>query len=153
MNPRRNDAMTNRTAQFLMILTAAVALLWSSSPALASSNAAAASAKMDTTKAELMNAEELARLAKDARTAEEHATVAKQYRLRGEWHEKEAVKHEQKVRAMSNSPIAQKWPAMAPKRAGQERHLAVEARRASQEAFRLAERHTQLAVEAGFRAE
>lgn len=94
--------------------------------------------------------ERLEALAKSADTAAEHAYVAKQYRLRSEALEAKAVEHEKKaagLKAAPRSPMAHKWPAMSAKPWEKEQKLAMQSRRASQEALILANRHIRLSVE------
>lgn len=95
----------------------------------------------------------LEQMAKAAKSASDHAAVAKQYRLRAEAFEAKAEKHESEAHSMRNSAsigIAAKWPAMAQKSVQKERQKAMQARRAASEAYELADRHSRLAVEAGF---
>ena len=95
--------------------------------------------------------EKLEKLAAKASTPAEHATVAKQYRLRAEALDATAEKHEAEARKLSNgpaNPMAAKWPAMAGRSAQTERQLAVQARRAAQECYARADHHLRLAVEA-----
>lgn len=92
----------------------------------------------------------LHRMAKEANTAADHAQVAKLFRLQGEAMEAKAAAHEKKAKefeARPKSPLAHKWPAMAPQQGREERALALQARRAAQESFDLAAKHIQLAVE------
>jgi len=92
----------------------------------------------------------LHRMAKEANTPADHAKVAKLFRLQGEAMEAKAVEHEKKAKeydARPKSPLAHKWPAMAPQQGREQRALAVQARRAAQESFDLAAKHIQLAVE------
>jgi len=92
----------------------------------------------------------LHRMAREATTAAEHVKVAKLFRLQAEQMEAKAAVHEKKAReyaAAPKSPLAHKWPAMAPQKDRQERELAMQARRAASESLEMAARHTQLAVE------
>lgn len=92
----------------------------------------------------------LHRLAQSATTAAEHAKVAKLFRLQGEAMEAKALAHESKAKEYSSQPkpaLAYKWPSMVPQKGAEERKLAVQARRASREAFEMASKHVQLAVE------
>lgn len=98
----------------------------------------------------VVDAQRLETLAKSADTQAEHAYVAKQYRLRSEALETKAIEHEKKaaeLKAAPRSPMAYKWPAMANKPWEKEQKLAMQARRASQEALALANRHIRLSVE------
>jgi len=98
----------------------------------------------------LIAPETLQTLEREADTPAEHATIAKQYRLRAESFETQAIKHEAKVRQYTNAagPMVHKWPAMAPRALQKEKELAVEARRAARENRELAQRHMGLSVEA-----
>lgn len=92
----------------------------------------------------------LADVSRDARTASEHAAVAKQFRLRAEAFEVQAAKHEESARrrAESATAVIGKWPAMAPRVLQEDKQKAVEARRAAMENHELAEKHRQLSLEA-----
>jgi hypothetical protein len=101
-------------------------------------------------------ARKLEAMAKAARTPEQHAAVAKQYRLRAEQFEAKAAAHEAEARKLSERPrhaMDYKWPAMTNSQRDQQRRLAMEARRAAGECRAVAERHVQFAVEAQFAAE
>lgn len=92
----------------------------------------------------------LHRMAREATTAADHARVAKLFRLRGEAMEAKALEHESRARQFSEQPkpaLAHKWPSMVPQKSAEERKLAVQTRRASREAFEMASKHVQLAVE------
>ena len=96
-------------------------------------------------------------LARDARTATDHASVAKQYRERSEALHQEATRLEQELRklpAQARSSMASKWPAMdlGDRKAANLRTEALNARQAAHEASLTATRHHQLAVEKGFAA-
>lgn len=93
---------------------------------------------------------QLASLAREARTAGEHADVAKRYRMHADTLDMEAAKHEVRAEKLSkNAPsIVHKWPAMAPRELNQAKQQAAEARRAARESRDLAARHQSLAVEA-----
>jgi hypothetical protein len=89
-------------------------------------------------------------LAKGAVTAADHIKVARMYRLQAEALQAKAAAHEDKAKeldAIPKSPLAHKWPAMAPQKGGQERQLAMQAQRAASESMALASKHIQLAVE------
>lgn len=96
------------------------------------------------------NPARLAALAREARTASDHADVAKRYRLQAEALDKKAVEHEAKAEQLAkNAPgIAHKWPSMAPQTMKVAKQEAVEARRAARESRELASYHQSLAVEA-----
>ncbi len=100
-----------------------------------------------------MDEKKLHEMALSAKTPAEHATVAKHYRLRAENFEAKAKSHDAEVRRLSSGPVIgidAKWPAMARKTWQQERQHAMEARRAAEECYAVADRHVRLAVEAGF---
>lgn len=89
-------------------------------------------------------------MAEAAECAAEHGEVAKHYRLRSEQLEAKAVRHEEKAAALEarpKGPMHHKWPAMAQKPWTKERDLAVQARRAANEAQMLANKHVQLGME------
>lgn len=89
-------------------------------------------------------------LAKSATTAADHVKVAKMFRLQAEALQAKAAAHEDKAKkldAQPKSPLAHKWPAMAPSKGRQERELAMQAQRAARESLELASKHIQLAVE------
>ena len=94
--------------------------------------------------------ERLQAMANGASTPAEHAAVARYYRLRAEAFEQRASEHEASVRKMSaaTAPMIHKHPGMAPRKLQEEKDRAVQARRAAQEAYRLADKHVTLAVEA-----
>lgn len=85
-----------------------------------------------------------------ARTAREHSTVARDYRERGERFEAAAREHEMAARRYdrASTPLDRKWPGSTMRPATKERQLAMEARRAAQESFALADRHLRSSVEA-----
>ncbi len=96
------------------------------------------------------NPARLAALAREARTAGDHADVAKRYRVQAEALEKKAAEHEAKAEQFAkNAPaIAHKWPSMAPQTVKIAKQEAVEARRAARESRELASYHQSMAVEA-----
>jgi len=95
------------------------------------------------------NPAQLAALAREARTAAEHADVAKRFRLQAEELDKKAAAHEATAaRLANNAPaIAHKWPSMAPQGAKIAKEQAMEARRAAHESRELASYHHGLAIE------
>jgi hypothetical protein len=97
----------------------------------------------------VIEAEKLETMAKAAKTSTEHATVAKHYRLRAEAFEAKARQHETEARKLSGPRIGidAKWPAMARKTAQREKQLAMEARRAAQENYALADKHIRMVIE------
>ncbi len=89
-------------------------------------------------------------LAAAASTPAEHAKVAKQYRAHAGQLEEKAQKHEAEARrleAMPRPAIEHKWPAMGRQPWIEERKLAMQARRAANEARAIAEKHVWLTVE------
>jgi hypothetical protein len=96
-------------------------------------------------------AEDLQALAKSAVTPRQHEEVAKRYRDRAVEFTAKAEAHEKKAASLMRQPappISHKWPAMQPKPWEKERQLAMQARRAAEEASQLAARHYQLAGQA-----
>ena len=96
----------------------------------------------------------LAQLAKDAKTSSEHSDVAKQYRDHAVTLEQRAAKLENEARVQDAGPtraMAQKWPAMIENMRERKAQMAVQARRAAQESYALAERHESLAQQSGER--
>lgn len=93
---------------------------------------------------------QLVALAREARTANEHADVAKRFRMHADALDLEAARHEvQAEKLAKNAPsVVHKWPAMAPKELTQAKQQAAEARRAARESREQAARHQSLAVEA-----
>jgi hypothetical protein len=96
-----------------------------------------------------LDATRIERMSKEASTPEQHAAVAKQYRLRAEMFEAKAQQHEAESKKLQRnpSPMAAKWPAMSRNSAERENRLAMEARRAAQECYGRADHHIRLAVE------
>ncbi|MDX1982163.1 MAG: hypothetical protein SFV51_17960 [Bryobacteraceae bacterium] len=104
----------------------------------------------------IAEAKKLEAMATAAKTPAEHASVSRQYRLRAESFEAKAAVHEAEAKKLSERPrhaMDYKWPAMTNSGRDRERRLAMEARRAAQECYAIAERHAQRAVEAQFAAE
>jgi hypothetical protein len=104
-------------------------------------------------KANFPTEKEIAKMAENARSASDHAEVAKAYRLRAEAFTEMAEKYEAEVAKKQNGPqigMAAKWPSMSRNSAQREKQKAIEARRAARQSEQLAALHTQLAVEAGF---
>lgn len=93
---------------------------------------------------------QLAALAREARTPNEHARVAKGYRLQAESFEAKAAEHEARVeRLMKNQlPIAHKWPAMGAGDIEKAKRQALDARRAARQSREFADHHLRLSVEA-----
>jgi hypothetical protein len=95
----------------------------------------------------------LEQMANAAVTAEDHARVAKGFRLRAESFEQRAAKHEAEAAKLAKRPLVGpelKWPALARPGLQKEKDAAVQARRAAAEAMALSDRHTRLAVEKAF---
>lgn len=92
----------------------------------------------------------LARRSQEATTAREHATVAREYRERAEALDKQATAYEAEAARKSarpRFPNESKMVAHLRNSGERERQLAVQARRASQQAFERADHHIRLAVE------
>lgn len=91
-----------------------------------------------------------------ARTATEHATVARQFRQRADSLSQELDAVDADLKKAAGQPrtgMRYKWPALDPDPSASLRQKAMELRRAHAEAQRAAAHHTQLAVEQGFSAE
>lgn len=89
-------------------------------------------------------------LASSAKSATQHATVAKQYRQHAESFGAQAAEYEKNVRDLTRASgaAAIKWPGLASGQLQKEKAKALEARRAERETKELADRHLRLAVEA-----
>jgi hypothetical protein len=99
-----------------------------------------------------MEPKQIAQLAKDAQTSSEHAEVAKQYRTHAASLEQKAARYEEQVQdAGPTRAMEQKWPAMIVNARERKAQLAVQARRAAQESYRLAEHHDKLSQQSGER--
>ena len=99
-----------------------------------------------------ISASAIDRLVVDARTSAEHDTVAKHYRERAKSLEAKADRIERDIReemARPKSPMEIKWPAMIVNGRERRAQIAVQSRRAAQEALTLAQRHEKLASQAG----
>lgn len=96
------------------------------------------------------SAARLAALASEARTASEHADVAKRFRMHADALDLEAAKHEVQAEKLAKTApaVVHKWPSMAPKELTEAKQQAAEARRAARESREQAARHQSLAVEA-----
>lgn len=92
----------------------------------------------------------LAALAREARTAEQHADVARRYRMQAESLDGKAAEQEKLAaqQAAQAPGIVHKWPSMAPKALTDTKQKALDYRRAARESREQAERHRALAVEA-----
>ena len=132
-----NPAMTMKK-RVMTTMSAAILLAAIEVPALAASPEP------------ILESAKLVEVSRDARTAPEHAAVAKQFRLRAEALDIQAAKHEESARrrAESATAIMGKWPAMAPRILQEDKQKAMEARRAARENHELAEKHRQLSLEA-----
>jgi hypothetical protein len=89
-------------------------------------------------------------MAKEAKSAADHARVAKQYRLRAEAFELKAIEYDAIAgKEAKRTPLGAevKWPAMGRNTGKQARDKAVQARRAAAENYELAARHAALSVE------
>ncbi len=94
--------------------------------------------------------------ARRARTATDHATVARQFRMRAEALSQELSVIDAELQKTPRGPrsgLRYKWPALDPLPGASLRQRAMELRRAEAESRRAAAHHTQLAVERGFSAE
>lgn len=95
---------------------------------------------------------QLARLAKEAKTAAEHNRVASLYEKRAEALEAKAKEHEAEATRLESkqgyNPLAHKWPAMARGPVEHQRSKAMQARRAARESLELAARHREQAGKA-----
>jgi hypothetical protein len=84
-------------------------------------------------------------MAKNATTPAAHSEVARGYRDWANTLEAKAVKHESNAERLAGdtryNPMRHKWPAMAAAPAERERRLAMQARRAANEARALALKH------------
>lgn len=86
-----------------------------------------------------------------AKTTTNHAEAAKEYRQRAKSNLEKAKQHEaeaQKLTSQGHNSMAAKWPAMANGPANRERSKAMQARRAAEEALRLAEYHESQSIRA-----
>lgn len=96
------------------------------------------------------DAERLQKQARAASTPSAHAEVARGYQQWADTLDAKAAKHEANVQRMAGdngyNPIRHKWPAMAAAPAERERRLALQARRAANEARALALKHESLAA-------
>ncbi|MDZ7636690.1 MAG: hypothetical protein U5J83_00280 [Bryobacterales bacterium] len=122
--------------------------------ALAAAFVLAGTALFAAEKADLPKDAEIAKMAESARSASEHAAVAKAYRLRAEEFAETAERLEAEVAKKQTGPkvgMSSKWPAMSRNSAQREKQQAIAARRAARESQEMAALHTQLAVEAGFK--
>lgn len=93
---------------------------------------------------------QIAALARQARTADQHADVARRYRLQAESLDAKGAEQEKLAahQAAQAPGIVHKWPSMAPKALSDTKQKAVDYRRAARESRELAERHRALASEA-----
>ena len=93
---------------------------------------------------------QIAALAREARTADQHADVARRYRLQAESLDAKGAEQEKLAaqQAAQAPGIVHKWPSMAPKALTDTKQKAVDYRRAARESRELAERHRTLAIEA-----
>ena len=103
----------------------------------------------------MVDSNKLETMAANAKSTGQHAAVAKLYRLQAESFESKAKQHETEARELEARPgnaMDHKWPAMSSKKRDAEkaRQLAVQARRAAQESFQLADRHLRLTIESEF---
>lgn len=94
--------------------------------------------------------DQLAALARDARTTRQHADVARRYRVQADALDAKAAEQEKLAASLARSapPIVHKWPSMSPKALQDAKQQAIATRRAARESRELADRHQRLAVEA-----
>jgi hypothetical protein len=103
----------------------------------------------------LVELEKVHKMAKEAVTASDHATVATHYRLHAEAQERKAVAYESEAIALEKErgplpAMAHKWPSMVRKAGEKERSLAMQAKRTAKELLALSDKHMKLAIEQGF---
>lgn len=103
----------------------------------------------------LVELEKVHKMAKEATSASEHATVARHYRLHSEAQDRKAIAYEQEAIKLEKErgqlpAMAHKWPSMVKKAGEKERHLAMQSKRAAKELMALADKHMKLAIESGF---
>ena len=94
------------------------------------------------------NAHDIAEMAKSATTPADHARVARGYLEHARSLDAKADKLERDVEAAKSGPksaMEAKWPAMVTGSRDRKERLAMQTRRAAQEAQRLAEHHSKLA--------
>jgi hypothetical protein len=91
----------------------------------------------------------IAKMAKDAKSAAQHAEVAKQYELRGKALEEQADKIARELQKQRAEPsaMATKWPAMVANARERQEQIALQKRRAAEECYTLARHHKSLAGE------
>lgn len=92
----------------------------------------------------------LARRSQEATTAREHAGIAREYRLRAEALDKQAKAYEAEAARKSarpRFPVEGKMVAHIRNTGERERQLAVQTRRAAEQALERADHHVRLAVE------
>lgn len=94
-----------------------------------------------------LEAAEIDRMAKSAKSAADHERVAAQYELRGKTLEARADGIEREIRKEQAAPsaMATKWPAMVANARERREQTAMQARRAAEECYRLAAHHRSLA--------
>ena len=92
-----------------------------------------------------IDAAEIEKLSKNAKSSAEHKEVAGHYNTRAEFFEAKAKQHEKEVERLRNSrnynPMASKWPALANGPVEYHKRAAMQALRAAEESRRMAETH------------
>jgi hypothetical protein len=94
------------------------------------------------------NSKEVAKMAQTANSPSDHANVAKHYLDLSKQHEAKADKLEKELSRYNPGPTAameQKWPALMNASRERKERLAMQSRRAAQEARQLAKHHSQRA--------
>ena len=94
--------------------------------------------------------DQLAALAREARTPAQHASLAKQYRLHAETFDRRAAELEARAGRLGRTlpGIAHKWPALAPPALNSAKQDALDARESARQSRDLADWHLRLSVEA-----
>lgn len=94
---------------------------------------------------EPMSDKALREKSKAAKTVEDHTFLAEQFLLRADHYTAKAEKHEAEVKEIASrkvhNPMTSKWPAMAEAPATYAKNQALQARRAAEEARKLAAFH------------
>lgn len=94
---------------------------------------------------EPMNDKALRERSKSAKTLQDHTLLAEQFLLRADHYTVKAEKHEAEAKAIAarkvHNPMTSKWPALAEAPANYAKNQALQARRAAEEARKLAAFH------------
>lgn len=140
--------MMNRTHTTLLMATLTLFGL--------STSAADAITLRQASRPAVASVQDLHEQARRARTAAEHASVARQFRLRADALAQDLAAVDAELKEVPREPrnsLRYKWPALGQPGGATLRQRAMDLRRARVEAQRAAAHHTQLAVEHGFSAE